>query len=65
MVVTGTLNTRKMDIRIFSMAGSEVYKSDQRYQNINIPLDALSKGSYIIQIVGDKKENYIGQFIKK
>jgi hypothetical protein len=65
MIVAGTLNTRKIDIKIFDMVGREVYKTNDRYQNKNIDLGGLSKGAYIIHIVGDKKENYIGQFIKK
>jgi len=64
-VVTGSLNTRTMDVQIYDMKGSLVYRRNSRYQNSFIDLNSFSRGSYIIKIFGDKKESFVGQFIKQ
>ena len=64
-VVTGSLTTRKIQIQVFDAKGSLVYRADQPYQSTRINTAPLSAGTYTIRITGDKKENYMGQFIKQ
>lgn len=65
-IVAGNLTTtRNMDLQIFDMQGSLVYRSTNRYQNTAVNLGRFSKGAYIIKITGDKKETFVGQFVKK
>jgi photosystem II stability/assembly factor-like uncharacterized protein len=56
-IVVGTLSVKDMTIQLYDM-------KDQ-YQNSVINIGRLQTGSYIVKITGDKKENFVQQFIKK
>lgn len=64
-IITGTLQTRSMTIQLLNMQGQRVYQSQQAYHPTTINLDRLQSGAYIIRITGDKRENFVQQFIKK
>jgi len=65
LVVKGDLNTLNMQVQIFDAAGKLMYNKEHPYQNLSIPIATLSKGSYIIRIQGNNKENYVQQFVKR
>lgn len=64
-IVIGTLQTRTMTIQLLDMNGRRVYKQQNRYQNSAININKLQSGVYIVKITGDKKENFIQQFVKR
>ena len=63
-VKIGNLATTKMQVRIFDAAGRLVYSNDTGYADQNINIGALSSGSYILKIYGNRNEQYTQQFIK-
>ena len=65
LVVKGDLNTLNMQVQIFDAAGKLMYNKEHPYQNLSIPISTLSKGSYIIKIQGNNKENFVDQFVKR
>ena len=65
LVVKGDLNTLSMQVRIFDATGKLMYNEVHPYQNLSIPISTLSKGSYIIKIEGNNKENFVQQFVKR
>jgi type IX secretion system substrate protein len=65
LVVKGDLNTLSMQVRIFDATGKLMYNKVHPYQNLSIPISTLSKGSYIIKIEGNNKENFVQQFVKR
>jgi hypothetical protein len=65
LVVKGDLNTLNMQVQIFDAAGKLMYNKEHPYQNLSIPITTLSKGSYVIRIQGNNKENFVQQFVKR
>ena len=65
LVVKGGLNTLNMQVQIFDVTGKLMYNKEHPYQNLSIPISTLSKGSYIIKIQGNNKENFVEQFVKR
>jgi hypothetical protein len=65
LVVKGDLNTLSMQVQIFDATGKLMYKKEHPYQNLSIPISTLSKGSYVIKIRGNNKENFVQQFVKR
>jgi len=64
LVVKGDLNTLNMQVQIFDVTGKLMYKKEHPYQNLSIPISTFSKGSYVIKIQGNNKENFVQQFVK-
>ena len=64
-IVTGTLQTKNISIQLFNMQGQELYKSKNNYQNTSINLSSYQDGVYILRVIGDKKENFVQQFVKR
>ena len=65
LVVKGDLNTLNMQVQIFDATGRLMYNKEHPYQNLSLPISRLSKGSYIIKIRGNNKENFVEQFVKR
>ena len=65
LVVKGGLNTLNMQVQIFDATGKLMYNKEHPYQNLSIPISTLSKGSYVIKIKGNNKENFVHQFVKR
>ena len=65
LVVKGGLNTLNMQVQVFDVTGRLMYNKEHPYQNLSIPISTLSKGSYIIKIQGNNKENFVEQFVKR
>jgi len=63
-VKVGNLTTTKIQVRIFDATGRLVYSSDTSYADQNINISALSSGSYILKIYGNRNEQYTQQFLK-
>ena len=64
LVVKGDLNTLNMQVQIFDVTGKLMYNNQHPYQNLSIPISTFSKGSYVIKIWGNNKENFVQQFVK-
>ncbi len=64
-IVTGTLQTRTMEIRLLNMQGQVIYRSRTAYQNTVVDMNRFTTGSYIVQIAGDKKEHFVEQIVKR
>jgi photosystem II stability/assembly factor-like uncharacterized protein len=64
LVVKGDLNTAKMSVRVYDAAGKLLYNQVRPYQNLTIPISTWSKGTYIIKMEGNNKENFVRQFVK-
>ena len=64
LVVKGSLNTVKMQVEIFDASGKILYNRKHPYQDLTIPISGWSKGSYIIKVLGNNKENFVRQFVK-
>ncbi|HEV8284709.1 MAG TPA: exo-alpha-sialidase [Chitinophagaceae bacterium] len=65
LVVKGGLNTLRMQVQVYDATGKLLYRKEHSYQNLSIPISTWSKGSYIIKIEGNNKENFVQQFIKR
>jgi len=65
LVVKGDLNTLNMQVQIFDASGKLMYNKEHPYQNLSIPISTLSKGSYVMRIQGNNKENFVQQFVKR
>ena len=65
LIVIGGLQTRAMTIQLLDMNGRLVDKRQNRYQNSVIDINKLQSGVYIVKITGDKKENFVQQFVKR
>ena len=65
LVAKGDLNTLNMQVRIFDATGKLMYNKEHPYQNLSIPISTLSKGSYVVRIQGNNKENFVQQFVKR
>jgi hypothetical protein len=65
LVVKGDLNTLNMQVQIFDATGKLMYNKEHPYQNLSIPISTLSKGSYVVRIQGNNKENFVQQFVKR
>lgn len=63
-IITGTLQTQRMQVQLFNISGQQVYQTQNRYQNMSINLDKLPAGAYVVKITGDKKEHFVQKFIK-
>jgi len=64
LVVKGDLNTVKMQVRIYDAAGKLLYNQVHPYQNLAIPISTWPRGTYIIKMDGNNKENFVRQFVK-
>jgi hypothetical protein len=64
LVVRGDLNTVKVQVRIYDAAGKLLYNQVHPYQNQNIPISTWPRGTYIIKMEGNNKENFVRQFVK-
>ena len=64
LIAIGTLQTKTMTVSIYNSSGQQVSLSSGKYQNTNIDISRLAAGVYTARITGDKKENYIRQFVK-
>jgi hypothetical protein len=64
LVVKGNLNTLKMQVQVYDAAGKLLYNKTHPYENLSIPIDRWSKGTYIIKMLGNNKENFVHQFVK-
>ena len=64
MVVKGGLNTLKMQVQVYDISGKLLYNKEHPYQNLSIPISGWSRGSYILKVQGNNKENFVQQFIK-
>jgi hypothetical protein len=62
--VKGDLNTVKMQVRIYDAAGKLLYNQVHPYQNLAIPISTWPRGTYIIKMDGNNKENFVRQFVK-
>ena len=62
-VIKGNLLTTSMTLQLYDMKGSLVYSRKFPYQNATIPVGILQKGSYIIRITGNNRENFVKQFV--
>jgi hypothetical protein len=65
LIVKGDLNTLRMQVQIYDVSGKLLYNKEHPYQNLYIPLSAWSKGSYILKLQGNNKENFVQQFVKR
>jgi len=65
LIVKGDLNTLNMQVQIFDVTGKMMYNKEQPYQNLSIPISTFSKGSYVVKIKGNNKENFVQQFVKR
>jgi hypothetical protein len=65
LVAKGDLNTLNMQVQIFDASGKLMYNKEHPYQNLSIPISTLSKGSYVVRIQGNNKENFVQQFVKR
>jgi len=63
-IVVGSLTTKNMTIQLFDMNGRLIDKRKNAYQDMTIDIGRFQSGSYIIKITGDKKENFVKQFVK-
>jgi Secretion system C-terminal sorting domain len=64
-IVKGNLTaTRTMDIAVYDVTGKLLLRQNNRYENTNLNIAKLSRGSYILKITGDKKENYVKHFVR-
>lgn len=64
LIDIGNLQTKTMTVSIYNNSGQQVSLSSGKYQNTNIDISRLAAGVYTARITGDKKENYIKQFVK-
>jgi len=64
-IVVGTLSVKTMTIQVYDMNGRLVDNRQNQYQNSVVNIQQLSTGSYVVKITGDKKENFVQQFIKR
>lgn len=64
LIAIGTLQTKTMTVSIYNSSGQQVNLLSGKYQNTNIDISRLASGVYTARITGDKKENYIKQFVK-
>ena len=65
LIVKGDLNTLSMQVQVFDAAGKLMYNEKHPYQNLSIPISTFSKGSYVLKIQGNNKENFVRQFVKR
>ena len=65
LVVKGGLNTLRMQIQIFDAGGRLLYNQAHPYEDMSIPISVWSKGTYVIRIQGNNKENFVQQFVKR
>ncbi len=64
-IARGGLNTLKMQVQIFDASGKVLYSKNHPYQDMSIPISGWSKGSYVIKVLGNNKENFVQQFVKQ
>ena len=64
-IVVGSLQTKNITIQLQNMLGQQLYQSKSSYQNTSIDLSRFQDGVYIIRIFGDKKEQFVQQFVKR
>jgi hypothetical protein len=64
-IVPGTLNTKKIEVKVYDLGGRLVYQRTGAYQSTTISTSSWSRGSYVVKIKGDKNEQYAKQFVKE
>jgi hypothetical protein len=64
-IVVGTLSTKTITIQLLDMSGRLIDRHKNPYQNLVMDISRFSKGAYVVKITGDKKENFVRQFVKK
>jgi len=65
LITRGGLNVLRMTVLIYDASGKLIYRKEHPYQDIYIPMTAWSKGAYVLNIRGNKNENFVQQFIKR
>lgn len=64
LIATGPLQTKTMTIVLYNASGQRVKEQAGRYQNTTVNISGLPAGVYVLQCTGDKKENFVQQFVK-
>ncbi|MES1214363.1 MAG: T9SS type A sorting domain-containing protein [Bacteroidota bacterium] len=64
-IVVGNLPVKDITVQLYDMNGRLVDNRKNQYQNSIVNIQRLSAGSYVVKITGDKKENFVQQFIKR
>jgi hypothetical protein len=64
LIKVGNLTTTKMKVNIYDLKGRLVSTSDTRYADQYIDLRRLSRGSYVLKVIGNKGEQFTRQFVK-
>jgi hypothetical protein len=64
LIATGDLNTRRITLQVFNVAGQEVYNYNTSYRVTNIDLSRFARGVYTIRITGNNGEIYLRKFVR-
>jgi hypothetical protein len=65
LLVRGSLNTVRMQVQVYDAGGKLLYDKQHPYENLSIPVSTWSRGSYVIKVQGNNKENFVQQFVKR
>jgi hypothetical protein len=65
LIAKGNLNVLRMTVLVYDASGKLIYRKQHPYENLYIPMSAWSKGSYVLNIQGNNKENFVRQFVKR
>jgi len=65
LIVKGGLNVLKMQVQIYDVSGKLLYSKEHPYENLSLSLARWSKGNYVLRVQGNKKENFVQQFVKR
>ena len=63
-IVVGKLQTQNITMQLFDMNGRLMMQRRQRYENGLLDLSRYNSGSYILKVLGDKKERFVRQVVK-
>jgi hypothetical protein len=55
---------KNMQVNIYDMQGRQLLSNNFSYNNQTIPLRQIPSGAYIVKVFGNKKEQYVQQFVK-
>ena len=64
-IVVGSLTTKNITVQLQNMLGQQLYQNKFNYQNTSIDLSRFQDGVYIVRIIGDKREQFVQQFVKR